>query len=111
MRELVTESDAIFFGKVASEGENLDTFRIEVDETLVGNVPAEESGWEVPNRGLTTACRPSGMFHNVLLHPGRSYIFYAQGPELLRAGWLERSPRDISVRRERQIVERLRNDT
>jgi len=111
VQELVAESDTIFLGDVVSEGEESGTFRIEVHETLIGSVPGDETVWEVPNRGLTIACRPSEMFHNVLLHVGRSYIFYAKGPELLRAGWSQRSPRDISVRRERQIVERLRNDT
>jgi hypothetical protein len=111
VRDLAADSDAIFFGKVVGEGENSGAFQIKVNETLVGSVPIAETVWELPDRGLTIACRPSEMFHNVALHVGRSYIFYVRGQELLRAGWVERSPRDIPVHRERATVERVRSGT
>jgi hypothetical protein len=104
-------SDSIFIGEVIEADLALRDVRIDVKEIILGNAQISVTEWQLPARGISVACRPSQMFHNVFLHVGRTYIFYAEKGELLRAGWIERSSLDVSLNRELQIIERVQNDT
>jgi len=111
VESLAAVSDEIFIGEVIEEDLASSVVHIDVKELILGNAKIGLTKWQLPDRGISIACRPSQMFHNVFLHVGRTYIFYAERGELLRAGWIERSWLDVSLNRELQIIQRVQNDT